>query len=69
MDLPQGQDPDTSLRMLTGGPAPDYANVPLSGFCHPELHQVIPWIRFEAQNMCEPPWRIELALIRQDEIV
>ena len=68
-DLPQRQDPNASLGMLARGPAPDYADVPLNRFRHPELHQVFPWIRFEAQNMCKPPWRTELALISQDEIV
>ena len=33
---------------------PDYSDVPLVGFSRPELHQVILWIHFEAQSMCEP---------------
>ena len=69
MDPPQSSGTGISLETFPEGPVPDYANVPLSRFCHPELHQVIPWIRFEGQNMCEPPWHTELALIRQDEIV
>ena len=39
---------------------PDYLDVPLVGFSRPELHQVIPWVCFEAQNMCEPLWWTEL---------
>ena len=30
---------------------------------------MVPWICFEALNMCEPPWCTELALIHQDEEV
>ena len=65
---PQSPGISTSLRTLHEGPVPDYSDMLLSGFRRPELHQVIPWICFEAQNMCEPPWCTELALIRQDEI-
>ena len=45
----------------------DYSDVPLVGFSRPELHQVILWVHFEAQSMCEPLWQMELAQIQQDE--
>ena len=41
----------TSMRELI----PDYSDIPLVGFSQPELYQVVPWICFEAQNMCESP--------------
>ena len=66
VDLPQSLG---TLGMLPKGSVPDYSDVPLSRFCQLELHQVIPWICFKAQNMCEPPWCTELALIRQDKIM
>ena len=47
----------------------DYLDIPLVGFSQPELHQVVAWIHFEAQNMCEPPWYMEFALICQDKVV
>ena len=48
---------------------PDYTDVPLVGFTRPDLSQVFPWVKFEAQSMCEPPWRTELAQIQKDEEV
>ena len=69
MGLPWSLGTSTSPEMLPKGFVPDYSDMPLSRFSQPELHQVIPWIRFKAQNMYEPPWCTELALIRQDEIV
>ena len=51
MDLPQSSGTSASLGKLPEGPTPDYANMLLSRFCYPELHQVIPWICFEAQNI------------------
>ena len=45
---------------------PDYSDVPLVGFTRPDLSRVLPWERFEAQNMGEPPWRMELAQIQKD---
>ena len=48
---------------------PDYTNVPLIGFTRLDLSQVFPWVKFEAQRMCEPPWRMELAQIQKDEEV
>ena len=38
---------------------PDYTDVPLVGFTRPNISQVFPWVRFEAQSICEPPWRME----------
>ena len=55
----------TSIRGLV----PDYSDIPLVGFSQLVLYQVMLWIHFEAQNMCEPPWHTELALIWQDEVV
>ena len=46
---------------------PDYSDVPLVWFTRPDLSQVFPWVKFEAQNMGEPPWRTELAQIQKDE--
>ena len=46
---------------------PDYSDVPLVGFTRPDLSQVFPWVKFEAQNMSEPPWRMELVQIQKDE--
>ena len=48
---------------------PDYTDVPLVGFTRPDLSQVFPWVRFKAQSMCEPPWRMELVQIQKDEEV
>ena len=46
---------------------PDYSDVPLVGFTRLDLSRVFPWVKFEAQNMCEPPWRMELVQIQKDE--
>ena len=46
---------------------PDYSDVPLVGFTRPDLSRVFPWVKFELQDMCEPPWRTELAQIQKDE--
>ena len=46
---------------------PDYKDALLIGYKRPDLSEVIPWIRFEAQNMMEPLWRTEMASIKQDE--
>ena len=48
---------------------PDYKDAPLVRYTRPDLSQVIPWICFEAQNMMEPPWKTELAKIKQDDDV
>ena len=40
---------------------PDYSDVSLVGFTRPDLTPVLPWVRFKAQNMCEPPWRTGFA--------
>ena len=45
------------------GSTPDYTDVPMVGFTRPDLSQVFPWVKFEAQSMCEPPCRMELAQI------
>ena len=43
---------------------PDYSYVPLVGFSQPELHQVVPWICFEAQSMSKPLQRNFPVVIR-----
>ena len=48
---------------------PDYTDVPLVGFTRLDLSRVFPWVKFEAQSMCEPSWRMELAQIQKDEEV
>ena len=47
---------------------PDYSDVPLVGFTRPDLSQVFPCVKFEAQSMCEPPWRMELARMKRFDI-
>ena len=47
---------------------PDYTDVPLVGFTRLDLSRVFPWVKFEAQSMCQPPWRTELAQIQKDEV-
>ena len=63
--LPVDNPKATSIKELI----PDYWDIPLVRFSEPELYQVVPWFFFKAQNMCEPPWHKELALIHQDEEV
>ena len=46
---------------------PDYNDAPLIGYKRPDLSEVIPWIRFKAQNMMEPPWQTEMASVKQDK--
>ena len=48
---------------------PDYSDVPLVGFTRLDLSRVFPWVKFKAQNMGEPPWRMELVQIQKDEEV
>ena len=61
LEGPQAENPElVSISELI----PDYSDAPLVGFSLPELHQVIPWICFEAQSMCKPQWQTELAQIQ-----
>ena len=69
VSLPRSPGTSTSPVMPIRRFTPDYSDVPLVRFSPPELYQVVPWIHFEAQNMCEPLWCTELALIRKDEMV
>ena len=46
---------------------PNYDEKELVGFTHPSLVDVIPWIKYEAQNMAEPSFRQELQYIREAE--
>ena len=48
---------------------PDYSDAELVGYTQPPLTNVIPWVKFEAQNMMEPTWRHELQCIREDNHV
>ena len=44
---------------------PDYSDVELVGYTRPLLVNVIPWIKYEAQNMMEPTFRQELQCIKE----
>ena len=44
---------------------PDYSDAELVGYTWPLLVNVIPWIKYEAQNMSEPSLRQELQCIRE----
>ena len=46
---------------------PDYKDALLIGYKGPDLSEVMPWIRFEAQNMMELPWWTEMVSIKQDK--
>ena len=48
---------------------PDYTDAPLVRFPRLDLSRVLLWVKFEAQSMCEPPWRMELVQIQKDEEV
>ena len=43
----------------------DYSNAELVGYTQPPLVYVIPWIKYEAQNMMEPTFRQELQCIKE----
>ena len=66
---PEGPTASAPKVMLIRGLMSDYSDIPLVGFSQPELYQVMPWLCFEAENMCEPPWCMALALIWWDEVV
>ena len=44
---------------------PNYSDAELVGYTRPSLVNVIPWIKYEAQNMAEPTFRQELQCIRE----
>ena len=44
---------------------PDYSDAELVGYTQPSLVNVIPWIKYEAQNMVELTFRQELQCIRK----
>ena len=46
---------------------PNYDEKELVGFTWPPLVDVIPWIRYEAQNMAELSFGQELQCIRETE--
>ena len=63
----------TAAQLLKSAPPlclePDYSDAELVGYTWPPLTNVIPWIKYEAQNMMEPTWRHELQCIREDDLV
>ena len=44
---------------------PDYSDTELVGYTWPPLVNIIPWIKYEAQNMVEPTFRQDLQCIRE----
>ena len=44
---------------------PNYNDAELVGYMWPSLVNVIPWIKYEAQNMSEPSFRQELQCIKE----
>ena len=44
---------------------PDYSNTELVGYTWSLLVNIIPWIKYEAQNMVEPTFKQELQCIRE----
>ena len=44
---------------------PDYRDAELVRYTRPPLTNLIPWIKYEAQNMVEPTFRQELQCIRE----
>ena len=44
---------------------PDYSDTELGGYTWYLLTNIIPWIKYEAQNMMEPTFRQELQCIRE----
>ena len=55
---------DQLSKTTPGRLEPNYDKKELVGFTRPSLVDVIPWIRYEAQNMVEPIFREELQCIR-----
>ena len=45
----------------------DYSDTELVGYTQPPLVNVIPWIKYEPQNMLEPSFRQELQCIKEVE--
>ena len=58
---------DRLSKAAPGRLEPNYDEKELVGFTRPLLVDVIPWIRYEAQNMAEPSFRQELQCIRETE--
>ena len=44
---------------------PDYSDAELVGYTWPLLTNIIPWIKYEAQNMVEPTFRQDLQCITE----
>ena len=45
----------------------DYSDIELLGYTWSPLINVIPWIKYKAQNMMEPTWRQEVQCIRETD--
>ena len=76
-ELPEGKKPcfrELTTAQLSKSALPmclklDHNDAELVGYTWPPLTSVIPWIKYEAQNMMEPTWRHELQCIREDDHV
>ena len=73
LELPMGKKPcfqELTVAHLSKAASPlclesDYRDAELVGYTRPPLTNVIPWIKYEAQNMMEPTFREELQCIRE----
>ena len=73
VELPMGKKPcfqeSTVVCLLKSAPLlhlePDYSDAELVGYTQPPLTNIIPWIKYKAQNMMEPTFRQELQCIRE----
>ena len=73
MESPMGKKPCfwelTAAHLLKVAPPPclepDYSDAELVGYTWTSLTNIIPWIKYEAQNMMEPTFRQELQCIRE----
>ena len=46
---------------------PDNSDAELVGYTWPHLVSVIPWFKYEAQNMMELTWRLKFQCMREDD--
>ena len=73
LESPLGKKPcfleSTAVHLSKAAPPlclePDYSDAKLVGYTWAPLTNVIPWIKYEAQNMMEPTFRQELQCIRE----
>ena len=76
-ESPEGKKPcfreSTAVCLLRSAPHPVFetglCDAELVGYTWPPLTSVIPWIKYEAQNMMEPTRRQELHCIRENDHV